>query len=160
MTLRWGRMVATMIVAPLFVTGAWADSTAVARAEIQAALERWTVAFNAGDVPGACGLFAPDLVAVYPGVPDRDYSAMCRQLAAAINDRARPPRYGFELEEIIVSGDLAVVRLIWTLRAGGSGEAGARPVRERGVDVFRRQPDGAWKVTRSTAYPIDGEASR
>ena len=47
---------------------------------------------------------------------------------------------------LIASGDIAVVRLVWTLRVT-SGAASAVETREPGLDVFRRQPDGRWKVT-------------
>jgi steroid delta-isomerase len=137
----------------LFAPGTRADSTDTVRADIRAALERWTVAFNERDAPGACALFTRDLVATYSGVPDRDYPAMCRHLGSALRDPGRSLRYSFELEEILVSGDLAVVRLVWTLQNTRPGEAAERLVRERGVDVFRRQ-NGAWKVMRSMAYPM------
>jgi len=150
------RLVKTLTVSVfvlLFATGTRADSTSTARADIRAALERWTTAFNERDAPGACALFTRDLVATYPGVPDRDYQAMCRHLSSALRDPVRSLRYSFELEEILVSGDLAVVRLVWTLQNTRPGEAAERLVRERGVDVFRRE-NGAWKVMRSMAYPM------
>ena len=138
----------------LFAISTRADSTGTARADIRAALERWTTAFNERDVPGACALFTRDLVATYPGVPDRDYQAMCRHLSSVLRDPARSLRYSFELEEILVSGDFAVVRLVWTLLNARPGETPERLVRERGVDVFRREND-TWKVMRSMAYPME-----
>ncbi|HEX5863802.1 MAG TPA: hypothetical protein VF014_06020 [Casimicrobiaceae bacterium] len=56
------------------------------------------------------------------------------------------------IKEILVSGDLAVVRLVWTLKATGSDMPGEVVSEEPGMDVFRKQPDGGWKITRYIAY--------
>jgi ketosteroid isomerase-like protein len=46
-----------------------------------------------------------------------------------------------------------VVRLVWTLRVTDPGTPGTLVVKERGLDVFQRQRDGAWKIHISHAYP-------
>jgi hypothetical protein len=54
------------------------------------------------------------------------------------------------IEEILVSGDLAVVRLTWTLTAE---KGGVRDVTtEEGMDIFRRAPDGVWSIARYIAF--------
>lgn len=158
-TRRRGPILAVPVVVLLLATGALAEST-TPRAEILGALERWTTSFNWRNARGACALFAPDLVATFPGVPDRDYAAMCRQLTTVLEDRTRSLRYAYELEEIVVAGDLAVVRLVWTLRQTAPAAAARILAKERGVDVFRRQPDGTWRVMWSMAYPIEAEGRR
>lgn len=119
---------------------------------VRDALERWTEAFNARQADGICDLFASDLRYDFRGQPERDYTAICANLRAALADRSRDLRYAFDIKEILVSGDLAIVRLVWisTLRAAGA----ERPVvtREPGLDVFRRQPDGRWQIVRYMAY--------
>jgi ketosteroid isomerase-like protein len=51
---------------------------------------------------------------------------------------------------MLVSGDLAVVRLTWTLTAENNG---ARDVTtDEGMDVFRRTPDGVWSIARYIAF--------
>ena len=128
-----------------------ADPTA--EAEIRKPLEDWSAHFNAGNKGAACALFAPDLVASYPGVADWNYGAMCRRLAAAIDDPERRFRYDPpQIKEIEVSGDLAVVRLVWTLRVTGRDSPQELIVKEDGLDVFRRQPDGTWRIRISHAY--------
>jgi ketosteroid isomerase-like protein len=52
----------------------------------------------------------------------------------------------------MVSGDLAVVRLTWTLKVRNEGASGDVTSEEVGLDVFRRQPDGRWKIIRYTAF--------
>jgi ketosteroid isomerase-like protein len=83
-----------------------------------------------------------------PGV--RGKKATCDQIAAALADDTRRLTYSADIEEIIVSGDLAAVRLVWTFRVRKGGED--RVSREPGLDLFRRQPDGAWRIARFLAY--------
>lgn len=147
------RALALAALLALLSIGAADDPDAAARSAVRAALDRWSAAFNARDPAGSCALFAPDLIATFPGGPDRDYGAMCRQLTAVVRDRTRSLRYSFELEEIVVRGDLAVVRLVWTLRSRDATADRETVEHERGVDVFRLQPDGSWRISRSMAYP-------
>jgi uncharacterized protein (TIGR02246 family) len=119
-------------------------------AEIRRALATWTEAFNARDAAGACDLFAPDLVAQMRGPGVRGKKATCDQIAVALADDTRRLTYSADIEEIIVSGDLAAVRLVWTFRVRKGGED--RVSREPGLDLFRRQPDGAWRIARFLAY--------
>jgi ketosteroid isomerase-like protein len=49
------------------------------------------------------------------------------------------------------SGDMAVVRLTWTSTVTG-GTGGEVKSVEPGMDIFRRQPDGSWKIMRYMAY--------
>lgn len=126
-----------------------------ARDAIRATLEKWTADFNARRADAVCGLFAPDLVASYQGQPERGYGELCRLLTASLDDPRRSYSYELDLREIIVSGDLAVVRLVWRLTVEDRG--GKPPVRveEPGLDVFRRQADGTWKIIRFLAYPVE-----
>src|SRR5690606_1237493 len=114
-----------------------------ARAAIWHALEQWSTDFNAGNAPAACALFAPDLIATYPGSPDRDYRAMCNGLSAILQDPDKTYRYDKpQILDIQVSGALATVHLVWTLHVTGKDGTDGRVVRENGLDVFRRQADG------------------
>ena len=56
-----------------------------------------------------------------------------------------------DIEEVLVFGDVAVVRLVWTLTITEKDGREIRSV-EPGMDVFRRQPDGSWKIVRYVAY--------
>jgi ketosteroid isomerase-like protein len=56
------------------------------------------------------------------------------------------------IKEIIVSGDLAVVRLTWTLKVRSEGAPGDVISQDTGLDIFRRQLDGRWKIIRYIAF--------
>jgi uncharacterized protein (TIGR02246 family) len=122
-------------------------------AAIRQRLTAWKDAFNGRNAVAACDLFAGDLVYALPEVPQGSRETMCDNLAAVL---ARPDvelRYDEpDIHEIILSGDIAVVRLTWTLtaRAGGTEETS----HEAGIDIFRRGSDGRWSIARFIAFTM------
>jgi len=120
--------------------------------EIRSAIEDWRAAFNARDEDRVCALFAPDLVANYQGEPERDYASLCETLRAALRDPDTTYRYSVEINETMVYGDAAVVRLVWALEIDKAGSP-AQKIEEPAVDIFHRQADGSWKISRYLAYP-------
>ncbi|MCK9512165.1 MAG: nuclear transport factor 2 family protein [Pigmentiphaga sp.] len=135
----------------------WAD-VAADKAAISQRLQAWATAFNARDAVGACDLFAPDLIATVQGAPDADRDTVCQRLAALLAKADVTARYHPEIQEIIVAGDLAVVRLIWTLTLEQNGEQ--RRSRETGMDIFQRQADDRWSITRFVAFPLKPDPSK
>lgn len=133
---------------------AWASAGAdpvADEAAIRQRLAAWADAFNNRDAAAACDLFAPDLAYTVPGVLEGTRETMCANLARMLgrSDIAlayAPPA----IHEIVVAGDVAVVRLDWTLtsRVGGEAETSS----EAGIDIFRRQPDGRWSIARFIAF--------
>jgi ketosteroid isomerase-like protein len=119
---------------------------------IRATLATWTADFNARNGTALCDLFTPDLKYDYRGFPERDYAAMCALLHKSVGDLSRHFHYDADIKEITVSGDMAMTRLVWTLST--SRADGSQTVRtsEVGMDIFRRQPDGGWKIWRYIAY--------
>jgi ketosteroid isomerase-like protein len=139
-----------LIVALAFASPALAEPAK--RAEIAAALERWTEDFNDGRTDKVCGLFARDLRSDYRGQPEGNYETLCAQLHRSLTDPSRRYAYALAIKEILVWGDIAVVRLVWTLKLTLKAENREITTREPGLDVFRREPDGKWRITRFMAY--------
>lgn len=123
-----------------------------AQAEIRQALTQWMDDFNAGNAEKVCGLFAPDLRADYRGQPERSYGELCDLLKRSLGDPARKYTYSLAIKEILVSGDMAIVRLVWTLKASRKDGSWDVSGDEPGLDVFRRQPDGSWRIARYMGY--------
>lgn len=136
------------------IGGSPASAQLASKAEtsIRDALLKWTNDFNAGDASHICDLFAPDLVYDYRGFPERNYEALCGLLHRSLGDPTKQFTYALDIREIIVSGDLAIVRLVWTLKVTLPGASKAVESKEPGLDVFRRQSDGSWKIIRYIAY--------
>jgi uncharacterized protein (TIGR02246 family) len=151
---RWPLAAGALLAAALAATpgpGRATESAAAAEAKIRAALESWQTAFNSRDEQRLCDVFAPDVIANYEGQPQRDYASLCRLLQTTIADRDQSYRYSFKINEILVYGDSALVRLVWTLEVDNPG-AGKQTIEEPAVDIFRRQADGSWKISRYLAY--------
>ena len=143
-------MLATSLLSPY----AWAadDDSAAAQNQIRIALEKFKLDFNAGDASQVCALFAPDLISDFRGQPEDSYNSLCANMQMALKDPAKTYHYDLEIKEILVSGDLAVVRLVWTLKVHPKNGGPDATTREPGMDIFRRQPDGTWKISRYMAY--------
>ncbi|WP_413991703.1 YybH family protein [Labrys okinawensis] len=131
-------------------TSAFADPAAD-KAAIVERFQRWAAAFNAKDPKAACDLFAPDLLYSVPELIQGTHETMCANLTKVF---ARPDitlRYeNPDIHEIIVAGDVAVVRLTWTLVVAAKGTT--ETTSEEGMDIFRRQPDGRWSIARFIAF--------
>jgi uncharacterized protein (TIGR02246 family) len=129
-----------------------AQSAVGAETAVRDALLKWTIDFNTRNTSRICDLFAPDLVYDYRGFPERGYDALCGLLHRSLNDRTKKFTYFLDIKEIIVAGDLAIVRLVWTLNVTSPDTSEAKGSIEPGLDVFRRQPDGSWRIIRYIAY--------
>lgn len=84
------------------------------------------------------------------------YGQACAQFRDLMNrsDRSivyEPP----EIEDVLVDGKLAVVRLTWNGTIKGVDGSVLEQTKERGLGVFRRQDDGHWRITTSYAFPLD-----
>jgi len=146
------RRLAHLLIAIAFLAGAALPARAAdAAAEIRGALEQWTDDFNARRTDKVCGLFAPDLRADYRGQPERDYDGICDLLKRSLSDAAKSFSYALDIKEILVFGDVAVVRLVWTLTVKGKDGREVTSV-EPGMDIFQKQADGTWRIARYMAY--------
>ena len=59
----------------------------------------------------------------------------------SLSDRTKTYFYSLQIREIIVSGDLAVVRLAWTLKVIPVGSTDEMVSEEPGIDIFRANDD-------------------
>jgi uncharacterized protein (TIGR02246 family) len=153
--LRRGRWLAYAVAALALISAvaraAGPESSSAAKAAIAERLDRWTAAFNARDLTAVCGLFAPDLSYTVDDILNGSRDRLCANLRDVL---ARPGlKLSYDepaIHEILVSGELAVVRLTWTLTAEKNGARDTTT--EEGMDVFRRAPDGVWSIARYIAF--------
>jgi steroid delta-isomerase len=108
-------------------------------------------ALNRRDLKTMMGRVAPDLVLTFPGVPDIDYSALQKGYAEMI---AQPETTRITtvptVQEVMVSGDLGIVRVTWTTTIEVAGAE--RKVRSaRDMQVWRRTA-GEWQFVRGMYF--------
>jgi uncharacterized protein (TIGR02246 family) len=139
----------TLALAVVLVALALAAPAGAADADdIRARLAQWTDDFNAGRADAVCDLFSKDAISNYRGQPERTYEEICGLLKTSLADPARDYRYQLDLREIIIAGDIAIVRLTWTLFISPLNVTSVEP----GMDVFRKEADGKWRIVRYLAY--------
>jgi uncharacterized protein (TIGR02246 family) len=113
---------------------------------IDAWLDEVAVAVNAGDVDGILAHYADDAVFSPPDAP----SVTLEELRAWYDEMFGASTFEFSAEplEVVVSGDLAVLRASYeeTITPMGEGE----PETHDGnwLVVLRKQADGSWKLWR------------
>jgi steroid delta-isomerase len=122
------------------------------QAAIRAALTGWMADFNAGRQDRVCDLFSPELRYDYRGFPERGYKDICELLHRSLAKPDKKFAYAVDIKEILVFGDLAIVRLTWTLTVSDMSTATGATTQEPGLDVFQRQADGSWKIIRYLGY--------
>jgi steroid delta-isomerase len=156
-----GNFIAVTVFALLLLAPAAGRAVAESTEEaIRATFAQWTKDFNAGKADAVCRLFSPDLRYDFRGYPEREYNDVCTLLHRSLADQSKRYVYALDIREIMVSGDLAVVRLAWTLTVTLPNGQIVTTV-EPGMDVLRKTPDGQWKIIRYIAYeapvrPLDG----
>ena len=124
-----------------------ADQARADEAQIRASLAAWVQAFNGGDYARAATVWAPDLDGWSPDGPDDTYAAEQESTRRTPDPKAPRVEFALTVVEVIVSGDLAVVRDQWTQTVAPAGGAASKTT-FRSFEVWRRQPDGSWKIAR------------
>jgi uncharacterized protein (TIGR02246 family) len=149
---RWKLAIAAAVACVGTMISVWADMNSD-KAAIMDRLARWTGAFNARNVAGICALFSTDLVYTVPEVRDGSRKLLCSRLSAVLAKPELQLHYDSpDIREIIVAGNIAVVRLFWTLTARKGTEQNTST--ETGMDIFRRQPDGKWSIARFISFGV------
>ena len=132
-----------------------AAQPATDEAAIRSAIEAGARACEAGQPDAVMASYAPDIVLSYPGAPDENYASLL-----ASYHRLCPGSGGAEgtvettrgaFEEVLVSGDLAIVRVIWSTHLRGMPDGAVRRLRD--MQVWRRTPDG-WRFFRGVHFPL------
>jgi uncharacterized protein (TIGR02246 family) len=127
------------------------DDSSATKAAITERLIRWTAAFNAKDMEAVYNLFAPDLTYTVDDIVDGSRDQLCTNIRETLAKAGLALRYDEPtIHEVLLSGDLAVVRLTWTLTAEKNGVRDVTT--DEGMDVFRRGPDGVWSIARYIAF--------
>ena len=140
-------------VAAVAVTGVTALAQPVTSAQdaVRKALIAWMDDFNHRRIDRVCDLFAKELRYDYRGLPERGYQDMCDGLRHSLGSSDRHYNYTLDIKDIMVSGDLAVAEVVWTLKVTFADSSAPKVSKEISMEVFHQQADG-WKIVRFVAY--------
>ncbi|MDH6122866.1 nuclear transport factor 2 family protein [Kitasatospora sp. GAS204B] len=109
--------------------------------DLEDVLERFSEAFNSGNVEAVNALYSEEAVAVWdPGIP---LSGRAR-LDRATEFMSYGPAIEATVRQSLVAGDTAMVIVDWSMQTTG---ADGKPEHLKGVavDILRRDNDGNWR---------------
>ena len=129
-----------------------AQQPASGEAEVRAALKQWMTDFNAGRADKVCDIFAPTLRADVDGFPERTFDVQCKVLQTVLASPDHTLSYALDIKEILADGDMAAVRLVWTLTSKKKSGGETKVTEEQGLDIFGRSSDGRWQIIRFMSF--------
>jgi len=139
-------VLAITLCVPAFAGSSQHDTTEADSAAIHALVKNWSEAAQAKDLESFVSVYAEDGVVMLEGAPDlRGLEA----IRAGIGGMMQDPNFNlsFEIENVVVaaSGDLAYETGTYGLSLS---DPEGKAVSQQGhyVVVWRKQPDGHWKV--------------
>ena len=150
----WGIMLALVAACE----GGGEDAADEARAEIERLGRQWAEAANTGQVERLIEVYAPDAVILPPGGPTIEGSETIRELFRQEFERF-DTRIAFTTQEIEIEGDMAYRRgrYLWRGTPRGSGQT--IETTNKFLEVWRRQPDGTWRIAVDMWNPAESPAA-
>ncbi len=139
------------------MSAACATSRATDEQVIRAALADWAVANNAGDQARANQIWAPGVQGWFPSGEEFRNTAAA-QIAGASAEQPARSTFELNIEEVLVSGNLAVVRDTWRETRHFGAASAKRTIKS--FEVWQRQPDGKWRISRWISTPDRWVAAR
>jgi uncharacterized protein (TIGR02246 family) len=114
--------------------------------------EKWTTAYERGDLDATMSIFAPNVLMVFQGAKDQNYEDLRKGYVEDFAKRQPGTEWVPEIEEVYTEGTVAIVRSVWKLRVkSASGEVQVK-ARNRSVDILSKR-SGNWRIIRSFNYP-------
>jgi ketosteroid isomerase-like protein len=153
---RWLPLAAALLLPASAVVAQPADAAAprTAQDSIRASILRGAQGFERGDPALILDHYDPSIVLSYPGEPDMDIATL-RRAYEGLRDRPRTvvARTVPTFDEILVSGDLAIVRVRWATTIADTAAGRTTSRRLKDMQVWRRRADGKWLFVRGMHYP-------
>jgi uncharacterized protein (TIGR02246 family) len=115
--------------------------------EIQALLGAWADALRRSDAPAVASLVTDDAEFWSQGAAPLSGREAVEATMAAFLERFALDQQ-FEVQELVVSGDLAFVRGLERNRLVPRDGSESREVLQRAFSVLRRESDGVWRFAR------------
>ena len=117
-------------------------------AEVQAAFADWNTAVRHKELDKTMAIFSQSIRFQVQGSPDFGYSRLLSNYSSVYGRENGPVWQGF-VETVVGSPEMVSLLTEWKLMPEGGGDA----LKEyRGVGVFQRESDCAWRITVSLNY--------
>jgi len=116
--------------------------------------------YNQGTPDSVLIFYAKDIRVSYPGLKDTDYEGFEVAYKQMKNNPGVSTFTRDSIEEIIVSADLAMVRLSWLTTQVYSNPVKTVSWRARDFTIWRRGKNGQWKFSRGMWFrekPVEGK---
>ena len=115
---------------------------------IKEVIERLTKAYVKEDAETFVSAFSDDTVCMLPNMPQVNGIEEWRSIMNGMFESSTPSEHTFEIQEINLAGDWAFElhtdSALYTSKATGESHRS----HFKGTFIFRRQPDGSWKIAR------------
>jgi uncharacterized protein (TIGR02246 family) len=151
---RFGPLFAISLMLTGGLLGAEPPGPETSREAVTRAFEGLVRARNARDLEAVMSFFTKDALLSYPGLPDAGFDALHEIFRKNYANPDVQGRCSAEVEEVQVSGDLAFVRAVWTADLEQKSTGRQIRMRDKDLEIWRRQPDGSWKLFRGLSFPI------
>lgn len=121
---------------------------------IRAGEVEWNADWKSGDPGKVVAHYAPDATIMVPGqAPVSGLEAIRADTARTMDDTAFALSFSSDKVDVAASGDLAVSRGAFTLKATDPATKVVATTAGSFVTVYKPQPDGSWKAVWDIATP-------
>ncbi|MBD0371038.1 MAG: nuclear transport factor 2 family protein [Pyrinomonadaceae bacterium] len=121
--------------------------------QIRKALADWVAATNRRDETAANTIWAQSVVGWFPEAPEFSSRASFAVAGIPEDKGASYSTYELKIDEVAVSGSMAAVHDIWTETRHFNGSPVTVRRIIRGSELWRKQPDGKWRIVRWVSAP-------
>lgn len=124
-------------------------------AAIKNELNKWMTAYNQKNLNNSISIFAENYIGFYAGHPDQTINSIKEQNEQVFKNKYLKATLGMEVVEIETGGDIAYVSVKqkWSFKPSIMDKA--QIVFEKGILIFKKQPDGKWRIIRSSTFPVN-----
>ena len=145
-------LLSVLVLSSFVFSPALAVEKAQEEADIQAIKDidaKWAAAQNTGDIESIMSLLTDDVIMLWANEPIKEGKEAVRNSILADHKENTYENTKATVVEVRLAGDWAFARGTWsgtdTPKAGGE----SMQFIGKWIDIFERQPDGSWKVSRS-----------
>lgn len=117
-------------------------------------LKEWAEAFNSRNLPKIQEIYADDFIASYPNQPNQDLNLTIESFKHLFQNTFLEMKMSFKVLEIESGGDLAYVRLNQVSEVKPKNAKKPQYGEDTGIQIWKKQPNGEWKLSRSVMYPL------